>query len=114
MRLMQGLSVALALISLGCSPSGAEHLYPNSAEFVAYDCMANQRFDIALLPDQQAVILRFADQRLRLTQVPSGSGVKYVRYDHESLHHPAVILHTKGDQALLEIDDLVYKNCKTH
>lgn len=74
-----------------------------------YQCAAGGSFDVSYL-DQQSALLRVGGKQYTLLQVPAASGVKYVLDDKSNPQ--SVMLHTKGDEATLELSSTFYKACK--
>lgn len=111
---MKALWVLVAgMALLGCSHSAVEHKDDETHAFVTYLCDSNKQFEVAYLRDQQSALLRLPKHDYRLTQVPSGSGAKYILDNGTKPILNPVTLHTKGDNARLELGRVVYKDCKT-
>lgn len=103
-----GLFVFLSatLILAGCSQTstGSDALLLQH-----YQCAAGGSFDVSY-PDQQSALLRIDGKQYTLLQVPAASGVKYQLDDKNDTQ--SVVLHTKGDEATLEMSSAFYKACK--
>ncbi|MCC4818915.1 hypothetical protein BCU85_01870 [Vibrio lentus] len=102
-------SVAL----VGCSKSATPETESAASDnqFVAYQCESDVSFEVAYLDNEKAV-LRLPENEYRLTQVPAGSGTKYILDDGTSELINSVTLRTKGDNARLELGRVVYRNCQ--
>lgn len=101
------LVASLCTVALvGCSKSAA----PDN-QFVTYQCESDVSFDVAYLSNEKAV-LRLPDNEYQLTQVPAGSGTKYILDDGTSEMISSITLRTKGDDARLELGRVVYRNCQ--
>ncbi|MCG9638974.1 MliC family protein [Vibrio sp. Isolate34] len=100
---------AVALV--GCSKSAAPDSTASDNQFVTYQCESDVSFDVAYLSNEKAV-LRLPDNEYQLTQVPAGSGTKYILDDGTSEMINSVTLRTKGDDARLELGRVVYRNCQ--
>ncbi|MGF1799282.1 MliC family protein [Vibrio gigantis] len=99
----------LALV--GCSKSAAPDSAVSDNKFVTYQCESEVSFDVAYLGNEKAV-LRLPDNEYQLTQVPAGSGTKYILDDGTSEMINSITLRTKGDNARLELGRVVYRNCQ--
>ncbi|WP_299688360.1 MliC family protein [uncultured Vibrio sp.] len=99
----------LALV--GCSKSAAPDNAISDEGFVTYQCESDTSFDVAYLENEKAV-LRLPKHEYRLTQIPAGSGIKYILDDGTSELINRVILYAKGDNARLELGRVIYKNCR--
>lgn len=97
----------------GCSHSAIDREADDTYQFVTYQCESNKQFEVAYLIEEQAALLRLPKHDYRLIQVPSGSGAKYILDNGTKPILNPVTLHTKGDDARLELGRVVYKNCKT-
>lgn len=102
-------SVAL----VGCSKSAAPETESATSDnqFVTYQCESDVSFEVAYLDNEKAV-LRLPENEYRLTQVPAGSGTKYILDNGTSELINSVTLRTKGDNARLELGRVVYRNCQ--
>lgn len=110
---MKALLIAsLCTVALvGCSKSAAlDNTVPDN-QFVTYQCESDVSFEVAYLDNEKAV-LRLPDNEYRLIQIAAGSGTKYILDDGTSEVVNSVTLRTKGDNARLELDRVVYKNCR--
>ncbi|WP_286118371.1 MliC family protein [Vibrio ordalii] len=63
--------------------------------------------------EQQSAVLRIAGREYPLIQIPAASGVKYRLDDSQQTQPQTVLLHTKGDEALLEVGSTTYQGCTT-
>lgn len=97
---------ALASFVVGCAPT------PHKTEYLTYHCEAEKSFEVAYFPEKESAILRVSGQPYPLIQVPSGSGARYI-LDDKTTAENAITLYTKGNEARLELEQSVYKNCKT-
>lgn len=111
MKALLGLLAGVTLF--GCSYSAIERKADEKQPFVTYQCASNKQFEVAYLIKEQEAILRLPKHDYRLAQVPSGSGAKYILDNGTKPILNPVTLHTKGDDAQLELGRVVYKNCKT-
>ncbi|ROQ86957.1 MliC family protein [Vibrio crassostreae] len=96
---------------VGCSKSAAPDSAASDNQFVTYQCESDVSFDVAYLSNEKAV-LRLPDNEYQLTQVPAGSGTKYILDDGTSEMINSITLRTKGDDARLELGRVVYRNCQ--
>ncbi len=101
------LIIVTALV--GCSQSAVVK-DDTSSQFMTYQCESNRSFDVAF-PEHEKAVLRLPDHEYRLTQVAAGSGTKYILDDGTAEILNSVTLHTKGDNARLELGRVIYKNC---
>lgn len=105
------LVASLCTVALvGCSKSAAPNSAASDNQFVTYQCESDVSFDVAYLSNEKAV-LRLPDNEYQLTQVPAGSGTKYILDDGTSEMINSITLRTKGDDARLELGRVVYRNC---
>ncbi|PRQ64127.1 MliC family protein [Vibrio sp. V01_P9A10T6] len=105
-----GFSVAFLA---ACSPHYANDSRVESENlFQHYQCRSGEHFDVAYI-EQQSAVLRIADREYTLIQIPAASGAKYVIDDSEQTQPQTVLLHTKGDEALLEVGATIYQGCTT-
>lgn len=105
------LVASLCTVALvGCSKSAAPDSTASDNQFVTYQCESDVSFDVAYLSNEKAV-LRLPDNEYQLTQVPAGSGTKYILDDGTSEMINSITLRTKGDDARLELGRVVYRNC---
>ncbi|NAX18212.1 MULTISPECIES: MliC family protein [unclassified Vibrio] len=96
-----------------CSPYYANDSRVESENlFQHYQCRSGEHFDVAYI-EQQSAVLRIADREYTLIQIPAASGAKYVIDDSEQTQPQTVLLHTKGDEALLEVGSTTYQGCTT-
>ncbi|MCG9545128.1 MliC family protein [Vibrio sp. Isolate33] len=106
------LVASLCTVALvGCSKSAAPDSAASDNQFVTYQCESDVTFDVAYLSNEKAV-LRLPDNEYQLTQVPAGSGTKYILDDGTSEMINSITLRTKGDDARLELGRVVYRNCQ--
>ncbi|WP_135456026.1 MliC family protein [Vibrio echinoideorum] len=112
---MKALLIAsLCTVALvGCSKSAAPETESATSDnqFVTYQCESDVSFEVAYLDNEKAV-LRLPNNEYRLIQIAAGSGTKYILDDGTSEVVNSVTLRTKGDNARLELDRVVYKNCR--
>lgn len=105
------LVASLCTVALvGCSKSAAPDSEASNNQFMTYQCESDVSFDVAYLDNEKAV-LRLPDNEYRLTQVPAGSGTKYILDDGTAEVMNSITLRTKGDNARLELGRVVYRNC---
>jgi putative lipoprotein len=76
---------------------------PTTAKAFAYDC-DGFAFTVRIEEDRAQVFL--PDRSLTLARVPAASGAKY--------RDGATVFWSKGDEALLEVDDATYRNCSSN
>lgn len=106
------LVASLCTVALvGCSKSAAPDGEASNNQFMTYQCESDVSFDVAYLDNEKA-ILRLPDNEYRLTQVPAGSGTKYILDDGTAEVMNSITLRTKGDNARLELGRIVYRNCQ--
>ncbi len=108
------LVASLCTVALvGCSKSAAPETESATSDnqFVTYQCESDVSFDVSYLDNEKAV-LRLPDNEYQLTQVPAGSGTKYILDDGTSEMINSITLRTKGDNARLELGRVVYRNCQ--
>ncbi|MGB1321232.1 MAG: MliC family protein [Vibrio gallaecicus] len=102
------LIIVTALV--GCSQSAVVKDDTSGSQFMTYQCESNRSFDVAF-PEHEKAVLRLPAHEYRLTQVAAGSGTKYILDDGTAEILNSVTLHTKGDNARLELGRVIYKNC---
>ncbi|MFL9759785.1 MliC family protein [Vibrio cyclitrophicus] len=106
------LVASLCTVALvGCSKSASLDSAASDNQFVTYQCESDVSFDVAYLSNEKAV-LRLPENEYQLTQVPAGSGTKYILDDGTSEMISSITLRTKGDDARLELGRVVYRNCQ--
>ncbi|MGF1695030.1 MliC family protein [Vibrio kyushuensis] len=106
--------IACVLSLLGCSQSSSvDGMKVNESLFHTYNCESDKSFDVAYIPDSEIAVLRVAEKEYALIQIRSGSGTRYILNDGTAEVENPVTLRTKGEEARLELNQHVYKNCKT-
>ena len=81
----------------------AQHLNKNNQnnKVFVFECDKNYSFVVEMDNDKATLFL--PDRTITLPHIPSGSGAKYEK--------DKVIFWSKGEEALLEINNKIYKNC---
>jgi len=100
--------VILSLSAVGAAACGARSHPPADpatpgAWRRAYDCTGIQ-FGVRF--EKQAAVVFVAGREIRLPQVKAASGAKYT--------DGAVTFWSKGEEALLELDGMLYRSCRTN
>ncbi|MCK6265311.1 MliC family protein [Vibrio sp. ZSDE26] len=113
MRLRMFFLLALGLSLMGCSQSSVNEMKIDESLYHTYRCQSDMSFDVAYIPDSEIAVLRVEEMEYALIQIRSGSGTRYILNDGTAEVTNPVTLRTKGDEARLEYNQQVYKNCKT-
>ncbi len=79
--------------------------------FKQYHCDFNKGFQVAFAGSESA-ILKLDKKKYQLKQVLAASGCRYILDDASKALKNFVMLHTKGDEAMLKIGERLYRNCK--
>ncbi len=107
------LVVAFCLIGIAaCSgTTEVDGLKVKKSDFKHYVCDDNRQF-YAAFPSQEAAVLKTSERSYRLVRIVSGSGSKYILDDETASVTNPVTLYTKGKDARLEVNGIIYKTCK--
>lgn len=89
------------LFQLGSAPQVNE--FSNQAKTFAYECQGGYSFTASI--DNQQAWLFLPERTVTLMHISAASGMKY--------SGERVMFWSKGKEALLEIDNTIYKGCKT-
>lgn len=93
---------------VGCAGSS------DNVNFLQYQCEMGKSFAVAYFPEQERATLRLSGQEFPMIQMPSGSGARYILDDGNAETQNPLTLYTKGNDARLEYERVIYKYCKTN
>ncbi|MHC6526588.1 MliC family protein [Vibrio proteolyticus] len=104
------IAAAASVVLFGCAQSGNTSSQAGE-NFLHYSCDAKMAFD-ADYSQQDKATVRVDGQDYALTQVPAGSGIRYILANEQG-EGMDVDLHAKGDGARLQVGDTFFRNCVT-